>query len=545
MRLQTSIFADGSPVEQRREAALVVADAVAEPVREHLVDTRMQVRYAAAAAGVSLAVAVVLVVLGQLVPGIAVGLLGVAGAAGYAWWRLDSEPDVSVVGARKRYWTGHVVPQPDGALVYDATGTVATTELEVEQFEDVTGIEENAETFGGDLELPVVQDDAHDVEATVAGQLETTRNRVESAETVAFEAPIADTTGDILEELQSVPADGIGNDVPTDSIDFDLATATEQADQIRETETMAFETDPEETFEALKDDSEQVVADLTGTTAETIQRLNDHVDVVGDITSMLSYDFYCPDCIADDVYAELDVEFDGDEPVWYCETCRTRFDADDEPVPKHRMKDDLVEEIWDRLWIEKDDERRRIYENIEDQKSELEEREFEQRQEAIRTAWSRIKDLRSKIRDLETEAKAERGAIAEIGDVMTKYDRLATERREAFESDVEEALTEIEAATEEAIEDMRNYEEEKIEESQEEAHERAELMRAEERKRHQEKMAKLEDIEATQEDLLEHQKQAHQDEMLLETKGGTSASGLVNKYHLMKGKLFGYSKEGE
>lgn len=545
MRLQTSIFADGSPVEQRREASLVVADAVADPIGDHLADTRTQVRYAAAGGGVSVAVAVVLIVLGQLVPGIAVGVLGAAGAAAYAWWQLQSEPDVSVVSAQKRYWTGHVVPQSDGALIYDATGTVATTELEVEQFGDVADIEENAETFGEDYGFPVVQDAAHDVEASVKGQLETTRNRVESAETVTFEAPIADTTGSFLEELQSLPTEGMGGDVPTDTIEFDLSTARDQADRIRETETMAFETDPEETFETLKDDSGQVVDDLTGTTAETIQRLNEHVDAVGDITSMLSYDFYCPDCIDDDVYAELNVEFDGDDPVWYCETCRTRFEADDEPVPKHRMKDELVEEIWDRLWIEKDDERRRIYENIEDQKTELEEREFEQRQEAIRTAWSRIKDLRSKIRDLETEAKAERGAIAEIGDVMTKYDRLAAERREAFESDVEEALTEIEAATEEAIEEMRNYEEEKLEESQEEAKERAELMRAEERKRHQEKMAKLADIEETQEDLLEHQKEAHQDEMLLETKGGTSASGLVNKYHMKKGKMFGYSKEEE
>lgn len=543
MRVQTSIFADGSPVEQRREAALVVADAVADPLREHLREVRTNVRYAAVAAGGSILIAAVTVALGHVLGGLAVGVLGAGASAGYAWWRLESDPEVSVVGARKQYWTGHVVPQPDGTLVYDATGSVVPTALEVEQFEDLSSLEDSAQSFGDEFELPVVQHGDHDIERTIKRRLAATRSQVESAETVSFEAPLADTTGSVLDELSEIPSDGFVDDVPSDAVEFDLETATEQAAQIQQMETMAFETDPEETMADLKADSGEVVDSVTETKRDAIKRLNDHVDVAGDITSMTSYNFYCPECIEDDVYARLDVQFDGDDPAWFCETCRTRFDAEDEPVPKHRMKDELLEDIWDRLWIEKDDERRRIYENIEDQKSDLTEREFEQRQEAIRTAWSRIKDLRSKIRDLETEAKAERGAIAEIGDVMTKYDRLAAERRDAFESDVEEALTEIETATEEAIDEMRNYEEQKIEESQKEAEQRAELMRAEERKRHQEKMAKLESIEETGEDLLEHEKEAHQREVLFETRGKTSASGLVNKYHLAKGKLFGYSRE--
>jgi hypothetical protein len=427
-------------------------------------------------------------------------------------------------------------------LVYDATGSVVPTELEVEQFEDLDGLESSAASFGADTEFPIVQDTSHDVEKTVQQQLETMRSRVEAAETVSFEAPLADTSGSVLENVTAIPDEGIATDVPSGAVEFELETAAEQAEQMQTMETMAFQTDPDETLQTVKDDSEAVVETLTTAKADAIRRLNDHVDVAGDITSMTSYNFYCPDCIEDDVYAELDVEFDEGEPTWFCETCRGQFDADDEPVPKHRMKDELVEEIWDRLWIEKDDERRRIYENIEDQKSDLTEREFEQRQEAIRTAWDRIKEVRSKIRDLETEAKAERGAISEIGAVMTKYDRLATDRREAFEADVEEALTEIETATEEAIDEMRNYEEEKIAEAQEEAEERAEVIRAEERKRHQEKMAKLEAIEEVNEELLDHEEEAHQREVLFETRGGTSASGLVNKYHLAKGKLFGYSK---
>lgn len=541
MRVPTGVFGSDGPVEQRREVALVVADAVADEVRSHLDAVRTRVRYASAAAVASLGLAVALAVTGPASVAAVVGVAGVVGSVGYAWWSFQSDPDAQVIEAEKRYWTGYVVPQPNGSFVYDATGTVVPTELEVEQFGDMSLLADGADSFADEFELPVVQTDECDVEAAVRNRLAATRSQVRATETVQFEAPIADTTGEVAAALESLPVDSAVDDVRTDTVEFDLSEATAQADRIRETETMALESDPDRALADLKTDSADLVDTLTTTKTNAVRRLNEHVDVAGEITSMASHNFYCPDCIEDDVYSRLDLEF-GDGPQWFCETCRDRFGPADDPVPKHRLKDELVEEVWDRLWIEKDDERRRIYENIEDQKADLEEREFEQRQEAIRTAWDRIRDRRSKVRDLETEAKAERGAITEIGRVMEKYDRLAAERRQAFEADVADAMDRIEEETRAAIEEMRNYEEEKIEESQQEARERAELARIEEQKRHQEKMAKLDGIKKAQEELLDHEKTAHEREMLMDARGGTSMSSVMNSYHMKKGKLFGFSK---
>lgn len=542
MRIPTSLFREGEPLDETREAAYVVTGAIADDIRTHLEATNSQVKRIGIGVAVALVVGLGLLYAGYGAVGLGIVVLAIAGGGVAGWRVLQSEPDVTVVGAQKRYWTGHIVPQPEGAFVYDATGSTATTELEVETFEDMSLLHESVDTFSGELTLPVVQTDDRNVELTIQQRLSETQRQIESAETVRFEAPLADTTGEITRELQALPTDNTRADVETDSIHFDLDTATEQAAQIRETETMAFETDAEETLEELKSNSEDVVQTLSRTTEDAIKRLNDHVDVAGEITSITSYNFYCPNCIQDDIYSELTLGF-ADGPQWFCETCRGQFDADDEPVPKHRIKDDLVEEIWDRLWIEKDDQRRAIYENIEDQKSDLTEREFEQRQEAIRNAWDRIKDIRSKIRDLETEAKAERGAISEVGKVMEKYERLAKQRRQQFEKDVAEAVDRIEQETQEAIEEMRDYEEQKIEESQQAAKERAELIRAEEQARHKEKMVKLDSIEQTQEELLEHEKKAHEREMLMESQGGTSAIGFMNRFRMAKGKRFGFSKE--
>ncbi|MDY6780848.1 MAG: hypothetical protein SV760_10010, partial [Halobacteria archaeon] len=272
-----------------------------------------------------------------------------------------------------------------------------------------------------------------------------------------------DEDDEVLDAIDEVAEHAVEGKRDTDVIEVEVEEAEEEVKEIEKMETLAFEEDPEETLNDLKDNTEETVEKLTTEQEEMVERLNSHIEFAGETLALISYNFYCPDCVEDDVYSELDLSF-NDGPEWFCETCRESFTPEDDPVPKNRVKDELVEDIWDDLWIEKDDQRRKVYENIEDQKEELKEKEFEQKKEEIRTAWDRIKDVRSKIRDLKTEAEAKKGAIQEIGEVMNKYDRLAQERKEEFEKDVREAAERIDKETEEIIEEMRAYEEKKLQE---------------------------------------------------------------------------------
>jgi hypothetical protein len=234
----------------------------------------------------------------------------------------------------------------------------------------------------------------------------------------------------------------------------------------------------------------ELAGELSGHQEAAVGLLNDHLSTAGDYFGLVTYNFYCPDCLDDDIDSEL-------EPVddeWFCDVCRSHY-PQGVGVPRHAIRDDLVLDISDQLWVEKDDPLREIYENIDDQKSELEEREFEQRREEIRTVGDRINDVRSRIRDLKTEAKAKRGSIDRIGELMVEHERLAEQKREEFRRDVQQSYDEIERETQQAIEETRDVVEGRIEEAEKEAGEKAELMREEERAFEREKVAYEQEME--------------------------------------------------
>jgi len=231
--------------------------------------------------------------------------------------------------------------------------------------------------------------------------------------------------------------------------------------------------------------SRELVSELSGMQSTAIDLLNDHIDATADAFGMMSYNFYCPRCQLDDIDSTVELVSPQDD-AWHCDTCQTEHTTE-ELLPRHRIKDDVVNPTWDQLWIEKDDERRRIYENISDQKAELEEREFEQRREEIRSSADRIRDLRSRIRDLKKEADAAQAKVSAIGDMMLKYERIHEQRKQEFEKEVQSAFDEIDAETEELLEETRDIEQKRLEEAQKEAKQNAEMMREEERRREAEK----------------------------------------------------------
>lgn len=554
MRLSTGILDDGAPVDEDEELGLVVSSVVDDEVRSAL-----RWKYRLVILGVVVAVLTTLLGLPFLVLGIDVltypifilgwGTAGVVLLAG----KLKS-PNATVTRAEKRLWTGYFLPQGDRGVVYDATATLPTSEFELEELENIDAIHTAVEDFEDGLDLPPIMDDDGNVEEQVARELRDVRQSLTDTASTHVEAPVLDGSREPAFANAVVEAStyASASDRRTDTVDVGLEEATREADAITELQTLAFETDPEDVLTDLKSNTEAAVDEIADRRRSSLASLNDHVDAVGEVLALPSYTFFCPVCLGDDIESRLDPEFDPDLR-WECRTCSNEFRPEDEPVPKHQLKDELVEDVWDDLWTEVEDERRRIYENIEDQKSDLKEREFEQKQEVIRDSWGRIKDIQSKLRDLQTESRAKDKAVEKIGETMHKYDRINAQRRDQFERDVRRVVEEVQEETEETIQAMEQYEEKRIQESQEEAERRAELRQIEKEKRHREKIAATEalghkieglgeQLAGQHDELMDELREEHQREVLLDTRGETSTFDTVNKAHMAWGKTTGFSE---
>lgn len=466
--------------------ALAVGAALADGLDEHLDRVR---RLHLLGGGALLGGLLLGVLAFGTTPVLGVGLVALGGLAGggAVWYARDQEPDVEVTGVRKRYWSAHLFSRGESTIVYDATDGVERSEFVLEELENPGVLAEAREELDRLDDLPIVMARDDDVEARIRRTLERVHAEITASETTRVDAPIVDRDDPLVESLHALTARASDGAAGSDGVEIPVDAARKDVRVIERLEELAFEDDAEDELVDLKRDSQASVERLSQARSGAVELLNDHIGTAADVTGLATYNFYCPHCAADDVESRLAVGL-GDETYWYCSACDGRFE-EEVVVPRHQVRDELVTDVWDQLWIEKDDQRRRIYERIEDQKEELKEREFEQQREEIRTATGRIKDVRSKIRDLKTQAMAGEGAVDEIGSLMVKYERLNEQRKEEFRRDVEAALERIDEETEEILEETRNVEQERIEAAEEEAERRAKLMRAEEELRHREKLA--------------------------------------------------------
>ncbi|SDF90365.1 hypothetical protein [Halorientalis regularis] len=556
MRVTDVVREADRPVAEDRARALAINEALREPLSEFLDEKQTKLRYAV---GIGAATAVVGIVALGIVDGALVGgglfLLGLAIAGGGYAYLNDQSPDVTVRSVQKGYWTAHSLPVQDGSILYDATQSIETTSFDLEQLTDHDKIAAANDTLADVSEYPVVMAQDENVEDTLTETLDEITTEIETAEEFTVEAPIIPATGSERAAIETLleMAD------PDDTVDADFDIPVDQArtdiQELDELEQMAASDGAESELEELSDTSRTLVDDLSGMQETAVDLLNDHIGTAADAFGLVSYNFYCPDCQTDDIDSVVELT-DPQAGSWYCETCRTTHDTS-AVIPRHRLKDDLVNPVWDQLWIEKDDQRREVYENIEDQKADLQEREFEQRSEEIRSTTDRIRDLRSRIRDLKTEAKAAEGKVSEIGDLMVKYERIHDERKQAFEQEVESSFAEIDEETEEILEQTRNEEQERIEEAEQAAKEKAEMMREEKRRREIEKFVAEQQLEdqrtratlAQQADRhdeeMEMQRRQHREEWMLETRGRTSFSGRIDKARMKKDRLLGASAGGD
>lgn len=486
MRLSSVVFEDERAVGETEARALAINDAIGDDIARHVDRQWTRVKQFAGGGLLAAVVGIGLLAVGSTLPGVGLLLLGaLVGGGGVAYVR-SREPDVSVNSVEKGYWTGYAVPDRDGTVVFDATESIQPRQFTLELLEDPDQAAAIDQELRSMRDYPVVMDSEGDVEGSFMGLLDDVETQLQGAESHEITAPVVAADDPAMESIARLAPRASEEPVDAGGVSLSMEEASEQVDAFNEFESMADEDHGESVLLSVSEQSREIANELSGLQETAVDLLNDHVRTAGDLFGLVSYNFYCPDCIGDDIESQLELlDSDGE---WYCDTCRSNFDPDD-GIPRHRIRDEIVLDVWDQLWIEKDDERRQVYESIEDQKTELEEREFEQRREEIRTAEERIKDIRGRIRDLQTEAKAKQGIVSEIGQLMVKYERLNEEKKEAFRQDVSEAFDEIDAETEQVLQETEGVIQDRIEEAEKEAEKKAETMREDERQRERERIA--------------------------------------------------------
>lgn len=485
MRLSSAVFEDDRPVEETEARALAIHDAINEEITNHVDKQWTRIKQFAGVGAVTAGIGALLVVAGDILFGVGLLLLGVLITGGVGYVR-SQEPDVTVTSMEKGYWTGYAVPDRNGTVVFDATESIQPRQFTLNLLDDPTQTEEIEQELRSMRNFPVVMDGEQDVERSFIDLLEDVETQIQSANSHEITAPVLDNDDPAVESLSRLAPQANEEPIDAGGVSISMADANDRVNAFNDFESMADEEHGESVLLNVSEQSRDIANELSGLQKTAVDLLNDHLQFAGDTFGLVSYNFYCPDCWGDDIQAQLKL-LNG-EGEWHCDACRSNFEPGD-GIPRHRIRDEIVLDIWEQLWIEKDDQRREIYESIEDQKAELEEREFEQRREEIRTAEERIKNIRAKIRDLQTEATAKQGIVEEIGKLMVKYERLNRQKKEQFRSDVTKAFNQIDAKTEKVLEETEGIIQDRIEEAEAEAKEKAEVLREEERQRERERVA--------------------------------------------------------
>ncbi|OKY77365.1 MAG: putative ATPase [Candidatus Methanohalarchaeum thermophilum] len=468
-------------------------------------------------------------------------------------------PDLEVKGIEKRFWTLYSIPTNEKSFLYDATNTLPKKEFKLRNLIEVEELKNLKKDFEENVDLPVVLSKKGNIESQYKDNLKKIRQKLDEAEFLETKLPLIERESEIENSIKDTYGKSEEKSKKLPSIEVDLSDAKKEIENIKKIEEVASDSEGNKLLEEIEEGTQSEIEKIDSTQEKSIKLLNDFVDKSSDLLTIGSYNFYCINCIAEGVDSELELMSSEEKLKWVCPTCESEFSVSNLPVPKLRIKDELVEDIWDSLWIEKEDEKRKIYENIEDQKANLSEKEFEQKQEAIRNAWNRIKDIRSKIRDLKTEAKAAEGTVDRMGELMERYDRLKKEKKERFNKEVNKEFEKIDKKTQEIIEETRNYDAKKLNQASKETEKKAKAVKKEKEKRHREKIAmlsinnKLEDrsskaIGVTAQEISDQkkmQKKHEKRDTLLKTRGKTSRVPGVDTLLYWFGKKYRFKMKEE
>ena len=160
---------------------------------------------------------------------------------------------------------------------------------------------------------------------------------------------------------------------------------------------------------------------------------------IGTQLNYAAFNFYCPRCNADTQKELLERDYDvhgsGDHPpvrysentqcqflpepeMWRCKTCEHETE---DPIPIHRMLDDVLFPAYDHLMQENKNERLRIHAKAREKERDLQEKADTETDRIRHRHLSRMFELSEEMERIQADIAGEREAIASMEDLLLNY----------------------------------------------------------------------------------------------------------------------------
>lgn len=353
MKVPSSIIHDDEPVSEEFEVGIVAATVLKDELKEYLDTKRTRLLWSFGTGTLAVIAGLYLTFGGSGGAGLLLAGVGIT-AFGVGTYLYRRSPEVRLKRAEKRFWTGHLLPSPNGVMVVDGTGTVSDTEFEVEVLAQEDELSRTSDELRNEGELPIILPRERNIESDLKDEFSRLEQTLTNTNRTSVRVPPIGQASPIVDGIDEVLPYAEENEEDGGFVKIPITEACEKVDKIENLESLAFEDDVDETFSDLKTHSKRALDEITESQKEMVDLLNESIESTGDLLTLISYNFYCPDCLMDEIYSTLELETSGGNLEWYCGTCRS-YHGLEEATPKNRIKDELIDEIWDRLWIEKDD----------------------------------------------------------------------------------------------------------------------------------------------------------------------------------------------
>lgn len=214
-----------------------------------------------------------------------------------------------------------------------------------------------------------------------------------------------------------------------------------------------------------------------------------------------AFNFYCPHCngeqqeeLLERSYGVQDEEvhepirysdttrcvFLPEEEVWKCRTCER---TTDDPIPIHRMLDDVLFPAYDHLMQENKNERLRIHSKARDQERDLQEKAESELDSIRRKHMSEIFSLSEEMERFQADIAGEREAIESMEELLDTYKVAQEESVKSIERFSQKVHDEIQARTEQVLDEVDTVKEREMEALAEELDELSKAQRIEDERR--------------------------------------------------------------
>ena len=193
-----------------------------------------------------------------------------------------------------------------------------------------------------------------------------------------------------------------------------------------------------------------------------------------------AFNFYCPHCNKDQQEDLLNRSYDVQdshvhEPVRYSDTtrclyrpeddiweCRTCERKSEDPIPIHRMLDDVLFPAYDHLMQENKNERLRIHAKARDQERDLQEKTDRQLDEIQREHMSRIFSLSEEMERFEADIAGEHDAIASMKTLLENYGEAQDESVQQIEAFTQHVREEVRDRTQTVLSEIDSLKEQEM-----------------------------------------------------------------------------------